>query len=72
MTRGPGSRDLLIISPAEYSEAETEVIAAFEQGGSTIYVVKVGLKAQTVKALLVRTSDGWKVLIRPADYPLLC
>ena len=52
--------------------AAAEVVATFTLGKSTLYLVRLGLKAQTVFGLLYGGKDGWRGLFRPRDYALLC
>jgi hypothetical protein len=62
----------LLVSLADYNSSSAETAASFESNGTTYRVVRLGLKAQTVFGLLVRTESGWRALIRPRDYALLC
>jgi hypothetical protein len=62
----------LLVSLADYNSATAETVAAFESDGMAYRVVRLGLKAQTVIGLLVETESGWRAMIRPRDYGLLC
>jgi len=62
----------LLVSLADYNSSSAETVASFESNGTAYRVVRLGLKAQTVFGLLVRTESGWRALIRPRDYALLC
>jgi hypothetical protein len=66
-----GARPLLFSYP-DYNLAAAEVVAAFESGGTTYYLVRQAIKAQTVFGLLFRDAAGWRALFRPRDYALLC
>jgi hypothetical protein len=62
----------LLFSYPDYNAAAAEVVATFEFGKSTLYLVRLGLKAQTVFGLLYGDKEGWRGLFRPRDYALLC
>ncbi len=66
-----GGRPLLLSYP-DYNVAAAQVVAAVRLASSTLYLVRLGLKAQTVFGLLYRAEDGWRGLFRPRDYALLC
>jgi hypothetical protein len=66
-----GARPLLFSYP-DYNLAAAEVVAAFESGGTTYYLLRQAIKAQTVFGLLFRDAAGWRALFRPRDYALLC
>jgi hypothetical protein len=63
---------LLFVSFDNYSEATTEWLATFQTCGRELHLVRVGLKAHTVPGLLMRDGARWRLLLRPADYPLMC
>ena len=63
---------ILAVSYADYNIASAHPVASFRNGGLDYIVVRLGLKAQTVFTLFVETGAGWRALIRPRDYPLLC
>ena len=63
---------LLLSSFADYGDAAADVLGSFRVKDAEYFVVRVGLKAQKVVALLRHSGDKWELLIRPADYPLLC
>lgn len=65
-------QQLLFASFADYGVATTEWLTTLQSGGQEAYLVKVGLKTQAVPGLLFRDGGRWRLLIRPADYPLLC
>ena len=65
-------RRLLITSFAEYADAAADLVAKFRFGGNTHYLVNIGLKAQEVIGILQPSGNGWKLLLRPKDYPTLC
>lgn len=66
----------LLYSFPDYNSSSAEVVAVLEfelgLGKSTLYAVRLGLKAQTVFGLLYRDKDGWRGLFRPRNYALLC
>ncbi|WP_426756531.1 hypothetical protein [Myxococcus sp. Y35] len=64
-------RKPLVVSFADYGEATTALVAALHVGGDTQYLVRVGLKGQAVTGLLLREGNTWRLLLRPADYPVL-
>ncbi|NVI99307.1 hypothetical protein HV824_14405 [Myxococcus sp. AM009] len=61
----------LVVSFADYGEASTDLVASLQVGGDTQYLVRVGLKGQAVTGLLFREGNAWRLLLRPADYPVL-
>ncbi|MFP2906176.1 hypothetical protein ACLESD_14145 [Pyxidicoccus sp. 3LFB2] len=63
---------LLFASFDDYSAPTTEWLATFQTGEQELYLVRVGLKAHSVPGLLFREGDRWRLLLRPANYPLLC
>ncbi|WP_163997618.1 hypothetical protein [Pyxidicoccus caerfyrddinensis] len=65
-------QQLLFASFAEYAEPTTAWVATLRSGVQEVHLVRVGLKAQAVPGLLFRDGGRWRLLIRPADYPLLC
>jgi hypothetical protein len=56
---------------ADYNNA-AETVAGFESEGTTYRVVRLGLKAQKVIGLPAETENGWRAMIRPRDYSMLC
>ncbi len=52
--------------------AAVQVVATVGLGKTTLCLVRLGLEAQTTFGLLYETEDGWRGLIRPRDYALLC
>jgi hypothetical protein len=62
----------LLVSIDDYNIAEADVLASLEHGGETFFVIRLGLKAQTVHGLLYRDGTGRHALIHPRDYALLC
>ena len=66
-----GSRPLLLSYP-DYNIAAAEVVSTIELGSATLYLVRLGLKAQTVFGLLYRDAVDWRGLFRPRDHALLC
>lgn len=65
-------RKLLITSFAEYGIAAADLLAEFNFGGNTHYLVKIGLKAQAPIGIIQPSRNSWKLLLRPKDYPTLC
>lgn len=63
---------LLAASFADYGIATTEWVATLHSGVEELYLVRVGLKAQALIGLLFRDGPRWRLLLRPADYALLC
>lgn len=63
---------LLVASFDDYGQAATEWVATLRTGGQELYLIRVGLKAQAVIGLLFQDEGRWRLLIRPADYSLLC
>ncbi|AKQ69640.1 hypothetical protein A176_006552 [Myxococcus hansupus] len=64
-------RTLLVASFEDYGEPETTLVASLHVAGDTQYLVRVGLKGQAVTGLLFREGNTWRLLLRPADYPVL-
>ena len=62
----------LLLSYPDYNLAAAEVTARFTLGPAILYLVRLGLKAQTVFGLLYEEQGGWRGLFRPRDYALLC
>jgi hypothetical protein len=62
----------LLLSYPDYNLASAQVVATLGLGKATLYLVRLGLKAQTAFGLLYRDKDGWRGLFRPRDYALLC
>ena len=67
-----GDAAALLFSYPDYNLAAAQVVATARLGESTLYLVRLGLKAQTAFGLLYRAEDGWRGLFRPRDYALLC
>ncbi len=67
-----GAAAPLLFSYPDYNLAAAQVVATVGLGKSTLYLVRLGLKAQTAFGLLYRAEDGWRGLFRPRDYALLC
>jgi hypothetical protein len=65
-------QQLLFASFADYGAATTEWVATLRAGAQELHLVRVGLKTHAVIGLLFRDGGRWRLLIRPADYPLLC
>jgi len=65
-------RKALAVSYPDYNAATARMLSAFEIDKLTYYIIQLGLKAQSPVGLMVHTNDGWKLLIRPKDYALLC
>ncbi|GHG86576.1 hypothetical protein JJE73_16245 [Comamonas sp. JC664] len=64
-------RTLLVASFEDYGVPETTLVASLHVAGDTQYLVRVGLKGQAVTGLLFREGNTWRLLLRPADYPVL-
>ena len=47
-------------------------MARFGAGGLDYYLVRLGIKAQTVFGLLFQQGGAWQARFRPRDYALLC
>ncbi len=62
----------LLLSYPDYNLASAQVVATLGLGKANLYLVRLGLKAQTAFGLLYRGEDGWRGLFRPRDYALLC
>ena len=65
-------QQLLFASFDDLALATTEWRATLHAGGQELHLVRVGLKSHAVTGLLFREGDRWRLLIRPADYPLMC
>ncbi|MCP3136434.1 hypothetical protein [Pyxidicoccus xibeiensis] len=63
---------LLVASFEDYASPATEWVATLRSGTEDLYLVRVGIKAQTLIGLLFRDGDRWRLLLRPADYAVLC
>ncbi len=58
---------------ADYSEASVQPRVRFRLDGRDAVLIRLGLKAEVVAALLVKQPDGsWRLSFRRADYALLC
>lgn len=66
-----GGRPLLLSYP-DYNVAAAEAVAAVGFGAATLYLVRLGLKAQNAFGILYRDENGWRAVFRPRDYALLC
>ncbi len=62
----------LLLSYPDYNIAAAELVATMKWNGSKLYLVRLGIKAQTIFGLLYQAKSGWKGLFRPRDYALLC
>ncbi len=62
----------LLVSFPDYNLAAAEVVARFSSGGLTHYLIRLGLKAETLFGLLSATPDGWHAHFRRRGYPTLC
>lgn len=60
------------VSLPDYNSPAARILASFDHAGASYYLVQLAIKAQTVHGLVVRTDEGWRALIRPRDYALLC
>jgi hypothetical protein len=65
-------QQLLVASFDDYGAPTTEWLATLQVRGQELHLVRVGLKAQAVPGLLFRDGSRWRLLVRPADYALLC
>lgn len=63
---------LLFASFDDYGVAATEWLTTLQAGEQEVHLVRVGLKSQVVPGLLFQDGGRWRLLIRPADYALLC
>ena len=66
-----GSSPLLLSWP-DYNTPKADFLATFTHGDKKYFVLRLGLKAQDVVGLLVKTKDGWRFLVVPRDYASLC
>jgi hypothetical protein len=62
----------LLLSYPDYNLAAADVVASLKMNGIASYLVRLGLKAQTVFGIIHRDDTGWRGLFRPRDYALLC
>jgi hypothetical protein len=62
----------LLVSVPDYNQAIATPVASFMHDGALHVVVRLGLKAQTVYGLLVKSGHAWVPLFRKAERPLLC
>ena len=67
-----GAAAPLLLSYPDYNLASAQVVATLGLGKATLYLVRLGLKAQTAVGLLYRAGDGWRGLFRSRDYAVLC
>lgn len=65
-------RRLIIASFAEYGDSAASPELRLRVGGAEAVLIRLGRKAETIPALLVRSADGWRLKYREADYALLC
>ncbi len=63
---------LLFASFDDYGPPATEWLVTLQADGQQLYLVRLGLKAHAVPGLLFHDGARWRLLIRPADYPLMC
>jgi hypothetical protein len=63
----------IVASFADYSKDTVEPEIRFQLDGREAVLIRLGLKAEVVAALLVRQPDGtWRIAFREVDYPLMC
>ncbi len=63
----------IVASFADYSDDTVEPEIRFQLDGREAVLIRLGLKAEVVAALLVRQEDGtWRIAFREVDYPLMC
>jgi hypothetical protein len=65
-------RQGITASFADYGKASAMPIAHIQLDGRDAFLVRVGLKAEMVIALLLKESGKWRLTYREADYPLMC
>jgi hypothetical protein len=57
---------------ADYGESTIAPQIRFRLDGADAVIIRYGLKAHVVAALLLKTAGTWRILFRAADYDLLC
>lgn len=62
----------IVRSSAEYGDAAADPLLRFRLGDKDAILIRLGLKAQMVVALLVKEDGKWRLDVRSADYALLC
>ncbi len=63
----------IVASFADYSKDTVEPEIRLQVDGREAVLIRLGLKAEVVAALLVRQPDGtWRIAFREVDYPLMC
>jgi hypothetical protein len=65
-------RQGITASFADYGQASAMPIAHIQLDGRDAFLVRVGLKAEMVIALLLKENGKWRLTYREADYPLMC
>lgn len=60
------------VSFAEYGASAAEPVLRLSVEGREVFVMRYGIKAETVMALLIGQGADWKVLFREAEHALLC
>lgn len=62
----------LVASFAEYGEQLVAPTVRFQLEGKDAVLLRLGLKGETVAALLIKDENGWRLEYRRADYPTIC
>lgn len=62
----------IVQSFAEYGDAAVDPLFRFRLGDKDAFLIRLGLKAHMVVALLVKEDGEWRLDVRAADYALLC
>jgi hypothetical protein len=57
---------------ADYSDQAAQPEIRFQLDGGDAVLMRLGLYAEIVIALLTRENERWRITFRSADYPLLC
>jgi hypothetical protein len=62
----------IVHSFADYGEAAAHPLLRLRLGDTEAILIRLGLKAEVVVALLVKEDGQWRLKVRSADYALLC
>jgi hypothetical protein len=65
-------RNAIVFSVGEYSTARARPVLRFTLNGKEAVLIRLGLKAEEIAALLVREGTSWRLAAGGADYPTMC
>jgi hypothetical protein len=62
----------LLMSYADYNISTVQVLNEFRIDGRAHYTVLLALKAYNALGILIQGDSGWRFIVRPADWAMLC